>query len=163
MIRGLIDSDYFFLIITKQLHSIWGIAEHVVSWRVNSSAAIRNSSRAGTDAINRQEPQRFLTLQSLPSRNNGNFKIFPKCEFTSLLSTHLPTHLGAVYLKEDFGPMGEVSLEQMEGSFLGGLSSGDVDFLYLSRDVFPVKTLLCYFRITGIMVLTCTGTLVLEK
>lgn len=135
MIRGLIDSDYFFLIITKQLHSIWGIAEHVVSCRVNSPAAIRNISRAGTDAINRQEPQRFHTLQSLPSRNN--FKIFPKCEFTSLLSTHLPTHLGAVYLKEDFGPKGEVSLEQMEGSFLGGLSSGDVDFLYLSRDVFP--------------------------
>lgn len=66
----------------------------------------------------------------------ATLKSFPNCEFTSLLSTHLPTHLGAVYLKEDFGPKGEVSLEQMEGSFLGGLSSGDVDFLYLSRDVF---------------------------
>lgn len=121
-IRDRIDSDYFFLIITKQFHSIRGIAEHVVSCRVNSPATTRNSSRLGTDEINMQEPQHFNTLQGLLSRNNGNFKTFSKCEFLSLPSTHLPPLLGALYFKEDSGPN--------EKSFLGGLSSGDIDSLY---------------------------------
>lgn len=131
-IMGLIDSDYFFLIIMKQLHSIWGIAEHVVSCMVNSPATVSNGSRADTDAIKMQEPQRFNTLQSLPSRNNGNFKTFPKYEFIGLPSTQLPIHLGAVYFKEDSDPNGKKFPSNKWRSFLGGFSSGGI---YLSTDL----------------------------
>lgn len=145
-IRGLIDSDYFFLIIMKQLHSIWGIAEHVVSCIVNSPATIRNSSRAVTDAIKMQEPRCFNTLHSLPSRNNGNFKTFPKYEFIGLPSTHLPMHLEAVYFKEDSGPNG--------GKFPGW----SLKWRHIYQQtffLFASKTHLCCFPITGIIVLTC--------
>lgn len=56
-------------------------------------------------------------------RNSGHFKAFPTCEFIGLPSTHLPTHLGSKKI-----------LVLMGKSFLGGLSSGGVDFMYLSSD-----------------------------
>lgn len=91
----------------KELHSIWVIAEHVVSCIENSPAVISKSSRADMDAVNMQELHCSNPLQGSPFRNIHNFKAFPKCKCIGLSSTHLPTCLGVVHLKEDSGPNGE--------------------------------------------------------
>lgn len=132
----------------KQLHSIWAIAEHMVSCIANSPTTTRNSSGADNGGSQHAEPHHPNALQDLPLRNNGNFKSLSQM-WIYWFSFHTASYAPwSCVLLEDSSPNGE--------KFLGwSVKWRHRPHIFIIRPLsfLLLKTHLCWFPIPGIVVL----------